>query len=108
MPLPLSREEFTKGCHALKSNSVETLRGSLDQLKKEVQEKENFRDLYRYTFQFSLDGETVGVSFVLKQFKTSNFSGFDYISCSHKHWRGSSVFVKLSQIHKGLMSTHSA
>lgn len=51
-----SRTEFQIGCRALRADSPRALQARLPEAVKEVQDdKEKFRDLYRFTYKFGLD-----------------------------------------------------
>lgn len=51
------RKEFVDGCRALGADSLEGIMSRLPELQEEVLAEENFKDLYRFTFQFGLDAE---------------------------------------------------
>ncbi|XP_057369115.1 DCN1-like protein 3 [Daphnia carinata] len=53
----LSKNEFLQGCRLLGTDSVRSLKFSLEQLVKEVEDSEIFSDVYRYAFRFALDVE---------------------------------------------------
>ena len=46
-----------QGCRLLRTDSVRSLKSSLEQLVKEVENNEAFSDVYRYAFRFALDVE---------------------------------------------------
>nr|XP_023654408.1 DCN1-like protein 3 [Paramormyrops kingsleyae]XP_023654409.1 DCN1-like protein 3 [Paramormyrops kingsleyae] len=52
-----TRKEFVDGCRALGADSLEGIMSRLPELQEEVRAEENFKDLYRFTFQFGLDAE---------------------------------------------------
>ncbi|EFX75977.1 hypothetical protein DAPPUDRAFT_214153 [Daphnia pulex] len=53
----LSKNEFLQGCRLLGTDSPRSLKFSLEQLVKEVEDSEVFSDVYRYAFRFALDVE---------------------------------------------------
>ncbi|GAB1610841.1 DCN1-like protein 3 [Argonauta hians] len=50
-----TREEFVHGCKSLKVDSVKGIRSKFSDLLLEVQNKQIFRDLYRWTYKFGLE-----------------------------------------------------
>lgn len=51
-----TKKEFTDGCRLLKVDSVNGIRQTLNELEREVgNNREEFRELYRFTFGFGLD-----------------------------------------------------
>ncbi|XP_052827164.1 DCN1-like protein 3 [Octopus bimaculoides] len=50
-----TREEFVQGCKCLKVDSVKGIRSKFNDLLLEVQNKQNFRDFYRWTYKFGLE-----------------------------------------------------
>lgn len=53
-----TKQEFVSGCKALRVDSVKGIQAKFPELLLEVQDPENFKDLYRFTFKFGLDSET--------------------------------------------------
>lgn len=51
------RKEFTEGFLGLKCDSIDRLKSAFKQI--EADAMDNFKDLYRYTFQFALEAEQV-------------------------------------------------
>lgn len=56
------REEFTQGCVSLQSDSIQSVKGSFHTL--EVEAERDFKDLYKFTFQFGLDVEQVSALWI--------------------------------------------
>lgn len=52
-----TKQEFMTGCKTLKVDSIRALQGKLAVLEQEVENKDMFRDLYRFTYGFGLDVE---------------------------------------------------
>lgn len=52
-----SRAEFVTGCRSMKVSTVRGLQGKLPELLQEVQDAEQFKKLYRFTYSFGLDPE---------------------------------------------------
>ncbi|KAJ8402496.1 hypothetical protein AAFF_G00365790 [Aldrovandia affinis] len=52
-----TRKEFVEGCKALKADSLEGICARFPCMLLEAQAEDNFKDLYRFTFQFGLDSE---------------------------------------------------
>ncbi|XP_061425821.1 DCN1-like protein 3 [Lethenteron reissneri] len=52
-----SREEFVGGCRALRADNTKAIQTRFPELMSEVQTEENFKELYRFTFNFGLDAE---------------------------------------------------
>ena len=52
-----TRQEFTQGCRILGCDSIRTMQLKLSVVEQEVDDKELFRDLYRFTYGFGLDVE---------------------------------------------------
>ena len=50
-----------ESCKLLKVDSIESFKSKLPQLDEDAVLPENFEDLYNFTFQYSLDVETVSV-----------------------------------------------
>lgn len=51
-----TKKEFCEGCRLLKVDSVRGIRQKLDELEKDIRNnREQFRELYRFTFGFGLD-----------------------------------------------------
>lgn len=55
--LHANRKEFVEGCKAIRADSIEGICSRFPYLLLEAQVEENFKDLYRFTFQFGLDAE---------------------------------------------------
>lgn len=52
-----TRKEFVEGCKAIQADSLEGIYSRFPYMLLEAQGEENFKDLYRFTFQFGLDAE---------------------------------------------------
>ncbi|KAG7459802.1 hypothetical protein MATL_G00214570 [Megalops atlanticus] len=52
-----TRKEFVEGCKAIKADSIEGICARFPCMLLEAQSEDNFKDLYRFTFQFGLDSE---------------------------------------------------
>ncbi|XP_041829342.1 DCN1-like protein 3 [Melanotaenia boesemani] len=52
-----TRREFVEGCKAIQADSIEGICSRFPRMLIEAQGEENFKDLYRFTFQFGLDAE---------------------------------------------------
>ncbi|RVE59680.1 hypothetical protein OJAV_G00190810 [Oryzias javanicus] len=52
-----TRKEFVEGCKAIKADSLEGICSRFPCMLVEAQGEENFKDLYRFTFQFGLDAD---------------------------------------------------
>ncbi|XP_023147175.2 DCN1-like protein 3 [Amphiprion ocellaris] len=52
-----TRKEFVEGCKAIQADSLEGICSRFPCMLLEAQCEENFKDLYRFTFQFGLDAE---------------------------------------------------
>ncbi|CAL1599184.1 unnamed protein product [Knipowitschia caucasica] len=52
-----TRKEFVDGCKAIQADSLEGICSRFSFMLLEAQGEENFKDLYRFTFQFGLDAE---------------------------------------------------
>lgn len=52
-----TRKEFVEGCKAIRADSIEGIYSRFPCLLLEAQGEENFKDLYRFTFQFGLDAD---------------------------------------------------
>ncbi|KAM6897735.1 DCN1-like protein 3 [Xenentodon cancila] len=52
-----TRKEFIEGCKAIQADSIEGICSRFSCMLLEAQGEENFKDLYRFTFQFGLDAE---------------------------------------------------
>lgn len=52
-----TRKEFVEGCKAIQADSLEGICSRFSFMLLEAQGEENFKDLYRFTFQFGLDAE---------------------------------------------------
>uniref|UniRef100_W5MMQ7 DCN1-like protein n=1 Tax=Lepisosteus oculatus TaxID=7918 RepID=W5MMQ7_LEPOC len=50
-------KEFVEGCKAIRADSLEGIHARFPCLLREAQAEEQFKDLYRFTFQFGLDSE---------------------------------------------------
>nr|XP_039270778.1 DCN1-like protein 3 [Styela clava] len=50
-----SRDEFTQGCIALQADSIESIKQSFPDLENEA--RINFKDIYKFAFQFGLDSD---------------------------------------------------
>uniref|UniRef100_H2YV75 Defective in cullin neddylation protein n=1 Tax=Ciona savignyi TaxID=51511 RepID=H2YV75_CIOSA len=50
-----TREEFINGCVDLKCDSISSIQASFEQIRNDAHT--DFRDLYRFTFQFALDAD---------------------------------------------------
>lgn len=53
----ITRKEFVEGCKAIQADSLEGICSRFPCMLLEAQGEENFKDLYRFTFQFGLDAE---------------------------------------------------
>lgn len=54
----LTKQEFLQGCRSLGTDSIRSLKSSLEGLVKEVEQSyDAFGDVYRYAFRFALDVE---------------------------------------------------
>lgn len=51
------RKEFVEGCKAIRADSIQGICSRFPFLLVEAQGEENFKDLYRFTFQFGLDAD---------------------------------------------------
>ncbi|KAM6951869.1 DCN1-like protein 3 [Aplochiton taeniatus] len=52
-----TRKEFVEGCRAIQADSLEGICARFPFMLLEAQGEENFKDLYRFTFQFGLDAD---------------------------------------------------
>lgn len=52
-----TKEEFMNGCKMLKVDSIKGIQSKFSELLAEVQNKQSFKDLYRWTYKFGLDSE---------------------------------------------------
>ncbi|XP_019737213.1 DCN1-like protein 3 [Hippocampus comes] len=52
-----TRKEFVEGCKAIQADSLEGICSRFPCMLLEAQGEENFKDLYRFTFQFGLDAD---------------------------------------------------
>lgn len=52
-----TRKEFFEGCKAIQADSLEGICSRFPCMLLDAQGEENFKDLYRFTFQFGLDAE---------------------------------------------------
>ncbi|XP_061562684.1 DCN1-like protein 3 [Phycodurus eques] len=52
-----TRKEFVEGCKAIQADSLEGICSRFSSMLLEAQGEENFKDLYRFTFQFGLDAD---------------------------------------------------
>lgn len=52
-----TRKEFVEGCKAIQADSLEGICSRFPNMLQEAQGEENFKDLYRFTFQFGLDAD---------------------------------------------------
>lgn len=52
-----TRKEFVDGCKAIQADSLEGICSRFSYMLLEAQGEENFKDLYRFTFQFGLDAD---------------------------------------------------
>ncbi|XP_024243179.1 DCN1-like protein 3 [Oncorhynchus tshawytscha] len=52
-----TRKEFVDGCRAIKADSLEGICSRFPFMLLEAQGEENFKELYRFTFQFGLDAD---------------------------------------------------
>ncbi|XP_028264245.1 DCN1-like protein 3 [Parambassis ranga] len=52
-----TRKEFVEGCKAIQADSLEGICSRFPFMLVEAQSEENFKDLYRFTFQFGLDAD---------------------------------------------------
>ncbi|XP_023232206.1 DCN1-like protein 3 [Centruroides vittatus] len=50
-----SRQEFVEGCKAMRVDSIPSIQSKLPELMVEIQEPENFKELYRFAFKFGLE-----------------------------------------------------
>lgn len=55
--LCVPRKEFVEGCKAIRADSLEGICASFPCMLLDARGEENFKDLYRFTFQFGLDAE---------------------------------------------------
>lgn len=55
--LCVTRKEFVEGCKAIQADSLEGICARFPCMLLDAQGEENFKDLYRFTFQFGLDAE---------------------------------------------------
>jgi len=53
-----TRAEFFGGCKKLRVDSIKGIQSRFPEMLAEVQLRENFKDLYRWTFKFGLDSDT--------------------------------------------------
>lgn len=53
----VTRKEFVEGCKAIQADSLEGICSRFPCMLLDAQGEENFKDLYRFTFQFGLDAE---------------------------------------------------
>jgi len=53
----ITKQEFIQGCRLLGTDTVRSLKSSLELLVKEVEDSEVFSEVYRYAFRFALDAE---------------------------------------------------
>ncbi|XP_067671259.1 DCN1-like protein 3 [Haliotis asinina] len=53
-----TRDEFINGCRNLKCDSLKSIRSKFPELLSEVENKQSFKDLYRWTYKFGLDSDT--------------------------------------------------
>lgn len=53
-----TRQEFTSGCQAMRVDSIKSLQARFADLKAEVRNRQQFKDLYRWTYKFGLDVES--------------------------------------------------
>ena len=53
-----TRKEFVNGCQAMHIDSIKSLQQRFSELKLEVMNKQQFKDLYRWTYKFGLDVES--------------------------------------------------
>lgn len=53
-----TREEFLSGCKTLKVDTIKGLQLKFPEMLKDVQNKQLFKDLYRWTYKFGLDADT--------------------------------------------------
>lgn len=56
-PYCVTRKEFVDGCKAIQADSLEGICSRFPCMLLDAQGEENFKDLYRFTFQFGLDAE---------------------------------------------------
>lgn len=54
-PLVVCRREFVEGCKAIRADSVQGIFQRFSAMLDDCRSEENFKDLYRFTFQFGLD-----------------------------------------------------
>lgn len=52
-----TKSEFVDGCKKLKADSIPGIRDKFPQMLKELENKDNFKSLYRWTYKFGLDSE---------------------------------------------------
>ncbi|XP_061911973.1 DCN1-like protein 3 [Entelurus aequoreus] len=52
-----TRKEFVEGCKAIQADSLEGICSRFPYMLLDAQGEENFKDLYRFTFQFGLDAD---------------------------------------------------
>ena len=69
------------GCKLLQVDSIESFKSKIPYLEEEAIRKENFEDLYAYTFQFSLEIETVGILECFKYFTFVFKFIYDLFNC---------------------------
>ncbi|XP_041363213.1 DCN1-like protein 3 [Gigantopelta aegis] len=53
-----TKDEFTNGCKNLKCDSIKSIQAKFPELLAEVQNKQSFKELYRWTYKFGLDVES--------------------------------------------------
>ena len=53
-----TRDEFLQGCKTLKVDSIKGIQSRFNDLLEEVQDRQKFKDLYRWTYKFGLDCDT--------------------------------------------------
>lgn len=53
----VTRKEFVEGCKAIQADSLEGIYARFPYMLLDARGEENFKDLYRFTFQFGLDAE---------------------------------------------------
>ena len=53
-----TREQFVSGCKALRVDNIRGIQSKFSEMLTETQNKQSFKDLYRWTYKFGLDVET--------------------------------------------------
>lgn len=53
-----TREQFVSGCQSLRADSIKSIQSKFPDMLAEVQDKTNFKELYKWTYKFGLDHES--------------------------------------------------